>query len=333
MTGFLESLKADLLNRRVLPFLALAGVALLAALAYAVMGGSTSAAPQAAAPAARAATVPPPVAVSQAPANAKQAVAEVTSGAAQQRGGPTRNPFTPLPTAKTAAASTKPAATSKSSTTSSSASGKSTSGAGGTTPTKSKETTPAKPKKVYIHYHVAAQFGVVPLAAEGAPPQAGQLKTYKDLALDEPLPGKANPQLVYLGVVLSTGKDAVFALTGAAILHGSATCKPSPTQCQTIELQVGQSETLEVVEANGTPVTYELKLLSITKSVSTASAASAHAASKAGRELLRRDGVHAPSELRYSPERGGFVFAGHPVFAGRSSTVRAHTARRFDSSG
>lgn len=326
MTGFLDSLKADLLNRRVLPFLALAVVSLAGALVYAVTGGgSTAAVPQAAAPAAHAPTAVAPVAVSQAPANAKKAVAEITSGAAQQRGGPTRNPFTPLPAAKTASTSTTSTASKASG--SSKGSGTSTSGAGGTTPAAPKETTPAKPKKLYVHYHVTAQLGVVPPTPEGASPQPAQLKTYKDMALDEPLPGKANPQLIFLGVVLRTGKDVAFGLTGEAILHGSAICKPSPTQCQAIELQVGQSETLEVFEANGTPVTYELKLLSITKSVSTASAARAHTASKAGRELLRRDGVHAPSELRYSPERGGLVFVGHPAFA-----ARAHAARRFDSS-
>ena len=327
MTDFLDSLKADLLNRRVLPFLALAVVALAGALVYALTGGgSTAAVPQAAAPAARAPTAVAPVAVSQAPANAKKAVAEITSGAAQQRGGPTRNPFTPLPAAKKASTSTT--STASTTTKSSSSSATSPSSAGGTTPTTPKETTPAKPKKVYVHYHVTAQLGVVPPTPEGASPQPAQLKTYKDMALDEPLPGKANPQLIFLGVVLRTGKDVAFGLTGEAILHGSATCKPSPTQCQAIELQVGQSETLEVLEANGTPVTYELKLLSITKSVSTASAAHAHTASKAGRELLRRDGVHAPSELRYSPERGGLVFTGHPAFA-----AHAHATRRFDSSG
>jgi hypothetical protein len=326
MTGFLNSLKADLLNRQVLPFLALAVVALAGALVYAVTGGGPAVAvPRAAAPAAHAPTAVPPVAVSQAPANAKKAVAEITSGAAQQRGGPTRNPFTPLPAAKTAAASTTSAASKASG--SSKGPGTSTSGAGGTTPTTPKETTPAKPKKVYVHYHVTAQLGVVPPTPEGAPPQPAQLKTYKDMVLDEPLPGKANPQLIFLGVVLRTGKDVVFGLTGEAILHGSATCKPSPTQCQAIELRVGQSETLEVVEPSGALVTYELKLLSITKSISTASTARARTASKAGRELLRRDGVHAPSELRYSPERGGLVFAGHSAFV-----ARAHAARRFDSS-
>jgi hypothetical protein len=177
---------------------------------------------------------------------------------------------------------------------------------------------------VYVHYHVTAQLGVVPVVAEGAPAQPAQLKTYKDMALDEPLPDKANPQLVFLGVVLRTGKEALFGLAGAAILHGSGSCQPSATQCQAIDLQVGQSETLEVVEADGSTVTYELKLASIDKTTSTASTARVRdafrAQAKAARELARR----APklSELRYSPWGGGFVFAGHPAFA-----ARAHAAR------
>jgi hypothetical protein len=173
---------------------------------------------------------------------------------------------------------------------------------------------------------VTVQFGVVPASAEGAPPQPAQLKTHNDIALDEPFPSKANPQLVYLGVVLKTGKEAAFAFTGAAILHGSATCKPSPTQCEAIEMQIGQAETLEVVEANGSSVTYELKLLSITKSVSSsASTARVHdalrAESKAARELRRR--VPAFSELHYSAQQGGLI-----VLAGHSAFARAHAARR-----
>ena len=161
--------------------------------------------------------------------------------------------------------------------------------------------------------------------AEGAPAQPAQLKTYKDMALDEPLPGKANPQLVFLGVVLRTGKEALFGLTGAAILHGSGGCRPSATQCQAIDLQVGQTETLECVEADGSTVTYELKLVSIDKSMSTASTARVRdafrAQAKAARELARR----APqlSELRYSPWGGGFVFAGHPAFAARAHAALA----------
>jgi hypothetical protein len=318
MSDFFNSLKSDLLDRRFLPVLALLGFALVAAIAYAVLGAggsSTSSTPSvASAPVAGASAA---IAITQAPANPNQAVAETTSGALKQHSGKARNPFTPLPGAKAqsssaAASSSTPAAGSSSS---SSGSGKSTSNGGGTAPAATpKPSTPAKPR-FYIHFHVTAQFGVVPALVPGAPAQSAQLKTYPDMALNEPLPGK-EPQLVYLGVELSTGKDAAFALTGEAILHGSATCKPSPTQCQAIVLAPGQSETLEVVSSTGQAITYELKLLGITKSVSSsASAAHAHTArahaagahahvkSKAGRALLERAGLSALSGS-YSTEKG-----------------------------
>jgi hypothetical protein len=326
---FFASLKEDLLGKRMLPFLVVLAVALVAAVGYAVLGGGSSSAPTpvtASAPAGASAAVGD-IAVSQAPANPNQPVSETTEGTSKQHHGIAHNPFTPLPEAKKASSASTASSTASSSsspsTTPSAGSTPSAPSSGGTTPTTPKETTPAKPK-VYVHYHVTAQLGVVPVVAEGAPAQPAQLKTYKDMALDEPLPYKANPQLVFLGVVLRTGKEALFGLSGAAILHGSGSCQPSATQCQAIDLQVGQSETLEVVEADGSTVTYELKLASIDKTTSTASTARVRdafrAQAKAARELARR----APklSELRYSPWGGGFVFAGHPAFA-----ARAHAAR------
>jgi len=328
---FFASLKEDLLGKRMLPFLVVLAVALVAAVGYAVLGGGSSSPPTpvtASAPAGASAAVGD-IAVSQAPANPNQPVSETTEGTSKQHHGIAHNPFTPLPEAKKASsASTASSTTSSSSSPSTTPSAGSTPSApssGGTTPTTPKETTPAKPK-VYVHYHVTAQLGVVPVVAEGAPAQPAQLKTYKDMALDEPLPDKANPQLVFLGVVLRTGKEALFGLSGAAILHGSGSCQPSATQCQAIDLQVGQSETLEVVEADGSTVTYELKLTSISKTTSTASTARVRdafrAQAKAARELARR----APklSQLRYSPWGGGFVFAGHPAFAARAHAARRH---------
>jgi hypothetical protein len=322
---FFSSLKEDLLGRRLLPFLVVLGVALVAAVAYAALGGgsSTSPTPVAASAPAGASVAVGDVAVSQAPANPNEPISETTNGTSKQHHGVAHDPFTPLPEAKTAASSSPTSTTASSSspsTTPSAGSAPSAPSSGGTTP---KETTPAKPK-VYVHYHVTAQLGVVPAVAEGAPAQPAVLKTYTDMALDEPLPGKANPQLVFLGVVLRTGKEALFGLTGAAILHGTGTCQPSATQCQAIDLQVGQSETLEVLEADGSTVTYELKLTSIDKSTSTASTARVRdafrAQAKAARELKR----HAPklSDLRYSPWGGGFVFAGHPAFAARAYVAR-----------
>jgi hypothetical protein len=325
MSEFFTSLKSDLLDRRFLPVLALVGVALAAALAYAVLGGGSSTSstplPGSASTGVRSGTGA--IAISPAPANPKEAVSETTSGAHHKSGTP-RNPFTPLPSTKTKSSTTSSSSSSHASGSSSSGSGKSTSSAGGTTPAATLKPI-APPKRIVVHFHTTAQFGVVPPAVEGAPPQPAQLKTYKDMALDEPLPGKENPQLVYLGVVLKTGKEAGFGLTGAAILHGSAVCKPSPTQCQAIVLAIGQTETLEVVDATGQSVTYELKLLSISRSVSAASTARAHGASrgasKAGRELLRRAGLSALPGLRYSSQRGGLVSAGQRAF-------RAHAARQ-----
>jgi len=318
ITDFFSSLKEDLFSKRLLPFLVVLGVVLIAAVAYAVLGGGSSSSPgrggpiSASVPAGASVAVGD-VAVSQAPANPNQPISETTEGTSKQHHGVAHNPFTPLPEAKKATVAST-SSSSSASTTPSAGSTPSAPSSGGTTPTTPKETTPAKPK-VYVHYHVTAQLGVVPAVAEGAPAQPALLKTYKDMALDEPLPDKANPQLVFLGVVLRTGKEALF-----------GSCQPSATQCQAVDLQVGQSETLEVVEADGSTVTYELKLASIDKSTSTASTARVRdafrAQAKAARELARR----APklSELRYSPWGGGFVFAGHPAFAARAHTARQH---------
>jgi hypothetical protein len=324
---FVTSLKEDLLGRRLLPFLLVLGVALVAAVAYAVLGSASSSTSTVAVSASSGSTVVAGVAVSQAPANSNQPISETTNGTSEQHKGSARNPFTPLPAAKQASsASSTSSEAAKTSSSTPASSPESSSTAAPATPT---TPTPAKPKKVFVHFHVSAQLGVVPVVAEGAPPQPAQLKTYANMSLDEPLPGKDNPQVVFLGVVVPAGKAAVFGLTGEAILHGSAICKPSPTQCQAIELQVGQSETLEVVAADGTAVTYELKLLSIDKSVSSASTSRVHSAfhtqSKAARELARR--IPKLSDLHYSTQGGGLVLAGHPAFAGRSSIARVHDAR------
>lgn len=324
MTEFLKLLKADLLDRRLLPFVALIGVGLVAALSYAVLAGGPSASRE------TVTSVPPSatgVAVSAAPTNADQAVAETTSGAFAQRGGNTHDPFSPLSGAAAVASSTSPASPSTASSTKSSSSSGSnspttpSSGSGGAKG-ESSTPVPSKPTKhtVVVHYVVTAQFGVVPPPPpSGAPAAAPQLKTYAKLTVNEPIPAKSNPQLVFLGVVLRTGKDAVFALTGESILHGGATCMPSATHCQAIELQPGQTEQLESFEANGTPVTYELRLVSIARSVGSASAARASSVSQAelrtGRELLRRAGLNMLPGLRYSQAQDLLVPVSGAAFA------------------
>jgi hypothetical protein len=306
MSEFLNAIKVDLLDSRRRPILAALVVALVAALAYALLGGGSSSPSLPPLPVQSGSSGIP---VSQAPGNAGQAVAEMTSGASQQRTGSSHNPFAPLPgvglpapaPAATAfatapATATAPAAAQPGSSTQSS--GGTSSGTG---------TQKATAPQVLIRYHVTVQFGIVPPTVEGGPPQPAELKTYRQLELNQPLPSKDNAQLVFLGVVLRTGDEAVFALTGAAILHGDAVCLPSATQCRGIKLKVGQSETLDTFDANGNPVTYELNLAAIAKHEVSASAARAHSAAHAAKTARSGRTLDLSSE-RQAAERLGFRF-------------------------
>jgi hypothetical protein len=324
MTDFLNSLKADLLDRRLLPILALVAAALVAAVAYVVLGGGSTAATPI--PAATLAHTSTGIAVSPAPASPAQAVAETTSGSSAQSRGRSHNPFNPLPgDVKKAAASTK-SASSTSSTTTSSKSGSSAKGEakGETKPSlPSKPSTPSEPTTVY---RVSVLFGVVPAAV---PASAVQLTPYASLKLLTALPAVGQPLIVFRGVTRG-GKSALFTIVGEAILHGSATCVPSATQCQAIVLKPGQTEQLEYLPLSGSIVTYELRIVSIKSSKASSATVSSivHSESKAGRELLRRAGLVAIPGLRYSSAVGVLTFAAHAA-----SGARAHVALERRHSG
>jgi hypothetical protein len=330
MSEFLDSLKTDLLDRRLLPILALVGVALVAAVAYAVLGGGGSAAspsgPTAASSTAPAATKVGSIAVTPASPSSVQPVAETTDGVSHQHGGASRNPFSPLPGAKTASASTTGATSDSSGSSSSGAPSPSsapTKGSGGTsTPAPTTPTKPVAPAKPQTVYQVAVLFGVAP--APTSPPSSSQLTPYGNLKRLQPLPSATAPLVVFRGVTAGGG-SATFTLVGEAILHGNAACLPSASQCQAIDLKPGLVEELEYLPPSGQAIVYQLKVVSITAvKASAAKAASLfHAESKAGRELLRRDGLAELPWLRYAADRGVLVFAGHPAFA-----ARAHAAGR-----
>jgi len=337
MNDFLDSLRADLLDRRLRPLLAFLGVALLGALAYAAFGGSSSPSqPPASSPATARPTAP--IAVSPANTEGAQAIAETTGGTGAQSGGATRNPFTPLPQPKatqtTSASSTSssPASSSSPSTSASSTAGPSTSGSGsksgaqtessspsssGAAPAKPKPTpAPAKPRSVY---EVAALFGAAPA---GTPIADAALKPYDKLALQQPLPSAKQPLVVFRGVVAGA-KSAAFTLVGEAIIRGPGACRPSSAQCQVIDLQKGQTEELEYVPLGGTPTTYLLHIVGISSAKAGASAA--HAArvgeSPAGLKLLREAGLQAMPGLRYSRAKGVLVFAARSASVARAAVA------------
>jgi hypothetical protein len=266
MTEFLRSIKSDLLSRRLLPFLALLGVALAAAIGYAVTSGSSSSAPASStvssAPPTGGATALP---VAVAPANPNQAVSETPSGTPYQSQGPTRDPFVPLPSpaAKSASSASHPSSSANSSSSSSkgsSGSGGSSSGGSGAGGQKAPAPTPKKPAKPQFPYIVSVLFG----PASTTPGQPATLAPYENLKLLQSLPSKQDARISFERVT-ADGKGAVFALVVPPILHGSGNCLPSTSECQTIDLLVGQAEELEYIEANGQPAVYELKIVSIVK--------------------------------------------------------------------
>jgi|HubBroStandDraft_2_1064218.scaffolds.fasta_scaffold00113_28 hypothetical protein len=330
MTSFLSSVKADLLDRRILPLVALVLAALVAAIAFVVFGGGSSTTTPPAAVSASATASPPGLAVSQ--PSTEKAVAEVTSGGSTQHHGASRNPFSPLPEAKakSAAASTTASGSSPSGSSSSAASGSgsassSPGSSGSTTPstpstptpsTPTKPTAPTKPKTVY---HVAVLFGALSASVTSA---STELTPYENLKLLTPLPSGAQALVVFRGVTAG-GKSATFTVVGEAILHGNGACLPSASQCEAIDLQPGQAEQLEYLPLAGQAVTYELKVVNIVSSKASSAAFKddLRGASKAGRELLSHAGLQAIPYLRYSATAGVLVFAGHRAFA-----ASAHSA-------
>jgi hypothetical protein len=310
MIEILTSLKNDLLGRRLLPLLALAGVALVGAIGYAVLGGGGGSGSQASV-ASIAGSLPPvpPTLANPAPANPNLAVSETTSGARYQRAGATRDPFIPLPSPKTTTAAAKVAAGSTSSSSSSSSGSKSSGGSssgGGTAPSGSTTPTPppAKPKQPQTVYQVAALFGPLPAAGENP-----KLTPYADLTRLTPLPSAKNALLVFTGVG-PAGKGAIFTLLQAAILKGSAACLPSASQCEAIDVPAGGTEELDYLTPEGKTANYELQVVTISKRDASTIASVRRAArvSKAGRALLRGARLGVTDRLRYSAVRDVVVF-------------------------
>jgi hypothetical protein len=277
MTEFLRSIKSDLLSRRMLPFLVVLGVALIAALGYALTGGSAGPAPAASAslPSTSGGSVGSTgsASVSVAAANPEQAVSETPGGVRYQSQGPTRDPFVPLPTpnASTSTSSSKSASSSSASSSggsSSSGKGSSSTGKGSGGNSAPAPAKPSKPSKPQNPYTVAVWFGI----PSSTPGQTTTLVPYPSLNLGQPLPSKQDVRVVFERVT-SDGKGAIFKLVAPPILHGTGICLPSTSECLTIDLEVDRYEVLEYVEANGQSVTYELGVVSITKNSGAASAA------------------------------------------------------------
>lgn len=268
MNEFLQSLRSDLLSRRMLPLVALAVLALAVGIGYALGGTGSSSTPRPSV-AAGGSFRQPALTVVAASANPNAAESETPGGVRYQSGGVTRDPFTPLPEPKSATAKTSGSSSSGSSSAGGSSGGSGASGSGGTggkssgsepAPTPPKPSKPSKPNKKAFPYDVSILFGRLPATAG----QEVTLPPYQNLQPQRPLPS-AGDERIALERVSSNAKSAVFALLAPAILRGQGLCVPSPSECQHLSLEVGHTEELEYIEEDGQSFVYALKTVSVVK--------------------------------------------------------------------
>ena len=131
-----------------------------------------------------------------------------------------------------------------------------------------------------------------------------------DLARLTPLKGAENAFVVYLGV-LADGKTAVFLNSFRVPVTGGA-CKPSPEECQIIEVAPGQTAVVDLDPGEGR-LDYPITVDTVTprKAQSTDAAAKLRGTeSAAGREFLRdglKAGVLDLDGLRFDAATGTLV--------------------------
>jgi hypothetical protein len=308
MTEMLDSIKTDLLSRRMLPLLVGVAVALVAAAAYALSAGSSSGG-------ANPSPVPspslPPVAstlhVAVASTNPHAALAETPGGKQYQSRGSTRNPFAPLaspPPAKSGTTGSSGSSPGSSSPGSSSGGSGSSGSAGGSTPAPPTPTLP-KPKPVHVGLTSTQSYAVaLSLTTSG-----GGLNTVDSLERLSVLPSDQQPLLVYLGV-LKGGRDALFVVQPGTVVSGPGTCTPGPTDCEILSLAQEQIESLAVSTGNATSNVALFAVNAITADGHASVAAAHHArreASAPGRSLLAASTLPALPLFQYQPDVGAVV--------------------------
>lgn len=186
-----------------------------------------------------------------------------------------------------------------------------------TLPTVPTVVTPVAPKKTYELYSLTVRFGDASSTALERM-NLGRLKA---------LPSVEEPILVYLGVSQDK-KTAIFMVDSAVIAQGDGTCKPHPSNCETIHMQEGETEFFDVTDEKGNVVgQYQLDLVDI-KTKTTADAAQARKArvkaSAAGRVLLEaRTSAQGPLRYRYDAKTGTVRRLGEKAFTAAVAKLAA----------
>jgi hypothetical protein len=313
----------QLVQRRLLPVAVLLVAALAAVPFLLAKDAEPVAAPVTAAPKAETATA------SASAATAKSIVSLVEEGERTKRRrvlGARKNPFQPAPVKLARPSSSNPN-TSGMPTQTGGTPVETKTGSGGTPvgstpvvptlPTVPTVTVPEAPKKTYELYSLAVRFGDASSTALSRM-NLGRLKA---------LPSVEEPILVYLGVSQDK-KTAIFMVDSGVVAQGDGTCKPHPSNCETIHMQEGENEFFDVTDEKGNVTAqYQLDLVDI-KTKKTADAAQARKArvkaSAAGRVLLEaRTSAQGPLRYRYDARTGTVRRLGEKAFTAAVAKLAA----------
>ena len=277
---FLRNLQHDLVDKKLWPLVV---VLVLALIAVPVLLGGGSDPASAPVPGAATATPPTASAAAAAPSTAEVAVAVEEPGL-RKRAGKTRDPFKQQYVAKVVTTAAPTATPKAGSTPSTGGSAPATSPSTGTTAPTTPSTTPEKRETPKVDpldvYRVSLRFG-----------EPGGQKTLRDVARLSPLPNAERPFFVFLGV-LSGGKKAVFLVSSDATATGDGTCRPSKTNCETVEMEKGDTEFFDLETDSGV-VQYQLDLVTLKRRVPLDRAEVVAAQARARAEAARKKAAKA----------------------------------------
>ena len=161
-----------------------------------------------------------------------------------------------------------------------------------TTPTT--PTTGVTPVKKYEIATIAVRFG----------DSSGGQRPLMNLRRLKALPSVADPVLIYLGL-RKDSKTAVFMVDAGSVVQGDGDCLPSPQNCQTVELQAGETEFIDV-ETDGKSAQYQLDFVKVRRkrTVSAEAARRAYSATAPGGRAVLRDRWNLLGRWRYDYESG-----------------------------
>jgi hypothetical protein len=232
--SFLRNLVSDLVEKRLWP-VALLLVGALVAVPFLLGGGSKAdtAATATATPAAPSTTTATTIRVS-----------EDTNVATIAPTGAKHNPFR-QPEAEKAATADEGATTTPSTSEATPTAGDTGSTGGATTPSTPAPSTTTTPSHSTTTPKTDENTKAIRVDLSFGEPGSTKQKDHTDIARLSALPSADKPIIIFLGVKKDR-KTATFLISSDATATGDGTCKPSATNCQTIEMQEGDSTFLDI---------------------------------------------------------------------------------------